>query len=380
MIRAALTRVPGHEGLLLARIDILRSLGNLRLASSSAIALARRQEELRDLKGALTAIRRAVGIVPESFRARSAHIDLLLRMGDRTTAASEVGHLADVAFKRLKGKRKRACVVLDALVNRLADMGALPSESMDRIAEHFQTVGDRNRALSAFVRTGEARIAAGMWSEARTAFTRAADLKPDDVDLSETLALLDGRMGNRDQAISRLTSIAAQLIENSEPERAEKVIREILGLNPFSPDALRELARLKAELGRSKEAAELMHRLGYLSLASGDLDGAAESLDEACRLDPRNPRHFRALADCLARVLKTKRSIDTYDDLLAQLRSRGDHIGALDVALRMLRIDPGHAPAGKILKTEYRLLGEQVKSATVGLATIESRSHQTTEL
>ncbi len=380
MLRAALTRVPDHEGLLLARVDILRSLGNTRLASSSALALARRQEENQNPQGALTAIRRAVGIAPESFRARTAHIELLLRMGDRTTAASEVGQLAEVAFRRLKDKPNRACTVLDALVDRLADMGAMPSASMDRIAEQYRTLGEQNRALSAFIRTGEARIAMGMWSEAHKAFTRAADLKPDDVDLSETLALIDGRMGNRDHAISRLTSIAAQLIENGEPERAEKAIREILGLNPFSPDALRELARLKAELGRTKEAAELMHRLGHLSLASGDLDGATESLEDACRLDPRNSRHFRALADCLARVLKTKRSIDTYDHLLAKLRSRGDHIGALDVALKMLRIDPGHAPAGRVLETEYRLLGEQVKSATMGLAAAESRSSQTTQL
>ena len=38
MLRAALTRVPGHERLLLARIDILRRLGKKRLASTSAIA------------------------------------------------------------------------------------------------------------------------------------------------------------------------------------------------------------------------------------------------------------------------------------------------------------------------------------------------------
>ena len=125
---------------------------------------------------------------------------------------------------------------------------------------------------------------------------------------------------------------------------------------------------MKIERGRPVEAAELMHRLAHLFLASGNLDCAAESLDEACRLDPRNPRHFRALADCLARVLKTKRSIDTYDNLLAQLRSRGDHTGALDVAFRMLRIDPCYTRAAKVLETEYRLLGEEVKSATADMA------------
>jgi tetratricopeptide (TPR) repeat protein len=380
MIRAALARVPGHEQLLLARIDVLRALGRKRLASSSAIALARRQEQLRDMEGALTAIRRAVGIAPESFRARTAHIDLLLRMGDRSTAAAEVGVLADVAVRRLKQRPRRAGLVLGSLVERLANMGAVPSPSMDRIGEHYLALGEPQRALETFVRAGEARIAAGMWAQARKAFTRATDLKPNDVDLSETLALIHARMGDRDHAITRLTAIAAYLIENGEPERAEKAIREILGLNPYSPDALRELAHLKAELGRPVEAAELMHRLGYLFLASGDLDGAVESLDEACRLDPRNPRHFRALADSLARVLKTKRSIDTYESLLTKLRSSGDHIGALDVALRLLHIEPDHGPAAKVLETEYRLLGEQIRSATAASVSLPAESEQTANL
>lgn len=379
MLRAALSRVPGHEDLLLARIGILRNLGKKRLASSSAIALARRQEQLRNLEGALTAIRRAVGIAPESFRARTAHIDLLLRMGDRNTAAAEVGELADVACRRLNGRPRRANLVLDSLVERLAGMGAVPSASMDRIGEHYIALGERKRALRTFVRAGEARIAAGMWAEARKAFTLAADLEPSDVDLSETLALIHARMGDRDHAIARLTSIAQHLIENGELARAEKAIREVLGLNPYSPDALRELAGLKSDLGKSVEAGELLHRLGYLHLSAGNLDGAVESLDEACRQDPTNPRHFRALADCLARVLRTEKSIDTYDSLLTRLRASSDHIGALDVALRVLHIKPGHAPAQQVLETEYRLLGEQLKSATAAGA-LETDSDELADL
>jgi tetratricopeptide (TPR) repeat protein len=362
LLRAAVSKVGEDHRLLSARIDALRRLGKTKAAAAAALALARRLEVEGDMDGALTALRRAVGIQPDSFRPRTAHIDLLIRMGDRNMAASEIGDLSDIAVRWLEKKPARALKVLDSLARRLSEIGAVPSAAMENIASHYLTLGEKERALSAFVRTGEARIAAGMWGEARDAMRRATELDPGDVDLSETLALIHARMGNREHAIRRLTAIATLLMRSNKIERAEKAIREILRLNPFSPEALRELASLRSRLGRVKEAAELLHRLGHLLWASGNLEEATEAFDEACGLDPENVNHVRDLASCLSRMLKTRNSLGSFDDLLTRLRANGDHLGALEIALRMLRIDPDHGAAKRIAATEYRLLGERVRT------------------
>ncbi len=147
-------------------------------------------------------------------------------------------------------------------------------------------------------------------------------------------------------------------------DRAERAYKEMLRLDPFSPDALLELARLKADQGQKKAAAAQLFQIGHLYKTAGNLEDAVTYFDESCRYDPGNTTYVRELAEVLGKALKTEESLDSFDALLAMLRARSDHTGVIDVAMRILDIDPDNEDATDALSESYRSLGRRVKSVS----------------
>jgi len=363
-IVSALELRPQDERLLLARIDVLEALKAKRRAANACLDLARVREEARDLGGAEKALRRALEIAPLSLRMRNALSRLLTITGHVEEAAQVAGESVPYVIERTKRRRERGVRILEVLASRLEEMGALASPAMIAVADGLLTLGRRERALAVFTASGESRIAGGQWTEAREAYERAADLAPEDLDLAETLALVHARIGDRERALARLRSIAGLFFKRGRLDRAEAAYREMLRLNPFSPDALIELARLKAASGDKKEAAKRLHQIGHLYRTMDNIEDAAEYLDEACRLDPASTEYVRSLADCLGRVLKTSHSLDAHEALLVMLRARKDHIGLIDVALRVLSVAPEHELASEALEGAYKALGRKIQAAT----------------
>jgi tetratricopeptide (TPR) repeat protein len=274
-----------------------------------------------------------------------------------------LGDAVPAVLTRCAQRPERATRVLAGLAARIEGLGGVAAAAMFAVAEALLRLGRRREGLPLLVRVGEARVAAGDLLGAREAYALASRTTPDDLDLAETLALLNARLGHREQAIARLRGIAALYRQQARPDRAESAYREILRLDPFSADALLEMAKLRAEQGNRKESAALYHRLGSLRLSAGDLEAAAAHFEEACRLDPTRPEHVRALADALGRALRTGRTTEPLESVLAMLLARRDHVAAVDVAFRILALSPGHARAKTALTEAIRGLSE--RAATV---------------
>jgi len=358
----ALETAPENEDLPLARIDVLVESGATRRAAQACLELARDRQEDANHDGALEMLRLAVGIERTSLRFRNALVKLLTEIGEKDAAAEAIGEMVPVVLERTEDRKKRAFSILKHLESRLEGLDARSSTAMSTIAEALLGLGKKSAGLRVLVETGEARIAEGKIADAHAAYLRAVEISPHDLDLAETLALLQARLGAKEHALARLRSIAGMFRKREKLDRAERAYKEMLRLDPFSPDALLELARLKADQGQKKAAAAQLFQIGHLYKTAGNLEDAVTYFDEACRYDPGNTAYVRELAEVLGKALKTEESLDSFDALLAMLRARSDHTGVIDVAMRILEIDPDNEDATQALSESYRSLGRKVKS------------------
>lgn len=361
-LQEALGMAPGRDDLLVARAEILVERGERRRAALVFFELTLAREARNERDAALEAIRGAIRIRPRSFWPRRELSRLLETIGDCPGAAAAIGGIVPIAMERCRDKPDRARRVLALLKARIEELHTTWHPAMTAIAEASLEIQDTAAALATLVATGEARIAEGRLSEAKDAYQKAVELAPQDLDLAETLALVHARLGSREHAIARLRGIAGLYWKRGKLDRAERALREILRLDPFSPDALLEMARLRADQGRRKEAAEGFNQLGLLYRTSGDLEAAVTYFDEACRLDPSNPDLVKSLAEGLGRTLKVEKARDTFDALLAMLRARGDHTGVIEVAFRLLTGNPQHEEAIRALIDAWNALGKRVKA------------------
>jgi len=358
----ALSLTPQDEEIWLARIETIEESGESRRAAQACLDMAFRREKAGDLDGAIQMLERAVAIEPGAIRFRTAQANLLTKAEKNPEAADALGEIVAIVLDRTSRYPERGIRMLAALRGRLEDLRARTSPSMEKIAEGLIQLGRKEDALKILAEAGEARIAHGHLVLAEEAYRRAVDLAPEDLDLAETLALIQARNGSKEHALARLRGIAGQFWKRGKLERAEKAYREMLRIDPFSPDALLELARLKADKGLNKEAAAGLHQIGHLYQVTGNLEDAVTYFDEACRLDPGNPGYVRGLAEALGKALKTEAAMNSFDALLAMLRARSDHTGVIDLAMKILENDPAHQEATEAMMDAYGALGDEVRS------------------
>jgi len=358
----ALALTPEDESIRIARIETIEDSGESRRAAQASLELAVRRDRAGNLPGAFEMMERAVSAEPRAIRFRTAQANLLTRAEKNAEAADALGEIVPIVMDRTSRYPERGIRVLTALRGRLEDLRARTSEAMEKIAEGLLSFGRKEEALKVLADAGEARIAHGHLVLAQEAYRRAVDLAPEDLDMAETLALVQARNGAKEHALARLRGIASQFWKRGKLERAERAYREMLRLDPFSPDALLELARLKADKGLKKEAAAGLYQIGHLYKVTGNLEDAVTYLDEACRLDPGNPGYVRGLAEALGQALKTEAAMDSFDALLAMLRARSDHTGVIDLAMKMLEQDPAHQEAAEAMMDAYRALGDDVRT------------------
>jgi tetratricopeptide (TPR) repeat protein len=360
---AALSIRPDSERLALARIEVLTDLGERSHAASIWVEVSKAREAERDLDGAHAALQEAVKLCPGSLRIHNAQANLLALSGDREGAAASIGSMIPIVIEKTGERPERTLRILRSFRRRLKELKVPDSPTAIALAEANVSLGETDAARDILNEAGEHRIAKGDIQGARDLYVQAVELAPDDLDLAETLALVHSRLGAREDAVRGLRHIADLFRKNGNEERAEKAYREILRLDPFSPDIVLAYAELKVEQGDRKEAAASLHQVGQLYRSAGIIEEAAEHIDQACRLDPSNPLYVRSLAEVLAHALKGDRSVDPLEKLLAMLRARNDHTGSIDVALKILAIDPEHKLAAGALKGAYESLGSKVQKA-----------------
>ena len=174
-----------------------------------------------------------------------------------------------------------------------------------------QAISEYRRALAEFdsdplvwVSLGVALLEAKRPAEAKDAYRRAGDLKPDDLQIQQKLAEIYERIGDVENALLIHLQVATALQKSATPAKAVDAWRAILRLQPAHLDSRQNLADLLEQLQRPAESAQENVALAELLEERGRPGDAMERARRALALDPRNGK---------ARAFIEKRQLQTTD-------------------------------------------------------------------
>jgi protein O-GlcNAc transferase len=167
---------------------------------------------------------------------------------------------------------------------------------------------------------------------------------------------------------------------------AEALYRQILGLQPNHPDAMRFLGIIAQQVGRHDVAVEWIRRalacdpnhalahsnLGEVYCAAGRLDDAIVAFRRALQLNPKSPETLNSLGAALAGKGLTHEAVSTYrralelkpdhpdahNNLGVALRDQGKGDEAIESFRRAVQLKPDHLEALTNLASALKRQGE----------------------
>jgi len=172
------------------------------------------------------------------------------------------------------------------------------------------------------------------------------------------------RGADREPTPRTLHMMSRVLLEQSQPDRAEYVLRNVIGQHEGYTPAYVELARLLASTGRVGEAERtierglertpndpvLLNNLGVLRLRTGEVEAAAAAFEGAVDASPGESRYISNLAlalgmqglaeESLRLYLRVVPEAQAHWNVATALETAGDRGGALAAYAAAHRLDP----------------------------------------
>lgn len=163
------------------------------------------------------------------------------------------------------------------------------------------------------------------WGAAVESFTKALQIRPDDLDAHVSLGLA--------------------LLNSNQLERALKVYRRAIQLAPNDPEPLERTADILERMGQLKEAAVQYVKVADLYLQMRDLDKAIRTWVHATELTPGLVSVHLRLAQAYERIGDKPKALREYLVLAYNFRRLNDVEKAIKAVERALKIDPRNALA-----------------------------------
>lgn len=207
-----------------------------------------------------------------------------------------------------------------------------PNDALARLAEFYQQ-GRMQELLNAgqplmlqfpnsaplLTLIGVAALSTGKFNQARAAFAKVTQLRPDDADAHNNLGIAQNEIGQREQAIASYRRALALAPDNAAAHNNLGNALRRLGRLPEAMDCFRKALALKPDY------AEAYNNQGNAFRDGGEIDSALEAYQQALRLRP-------AYADALSNLAGA----------FGDLRRREEAIACYE---RALEINPGNATA-----------------------------------
>ncbi len=368
-------------------------------------ALGRRRQEIESARqaievqleaGQLDEAQRGLEKAKESLGRFAELEDLQQRVDSLTKAAAQVREVAEAAGKIGKlienGELHQATAALAAAQKTLGDDEMFRElaeqirsrQAQERQRQELAEEAERKRQINSFLEMAQRHIEAENFEAALEQLDQAARLDPEDPKIQALVNRTRESMERRERLQQRaaelqeLTLEVDGLLETRDLDGAEQVVTQGEARYGTLPELTSLRARIdEARLEKRDKAAGESLKKAYRLFETGNLDGAAESVDQALTLSPGHPQAAklqqkideRRREESRLRALESARST-----ILGHLNS-----GSLEQAEAVLQSSIGELGAGRELRDLQERLHE-LRSRQERRAQIDQQAQQIEKL
>jgi tetratricopeptide (TPR) repeat protein len=308
----AVSLVPAKLELYTILAHLSVDMGDPNRAVGYWLTLGRLAEQQGKFDEALEAHEEAVRIAPEHIESHEA----LARLYERTQAPEEaaVSWLKVGLLKEQAGQRESAITAYEQAMMLSPD--AL--EIHEVLAKLYERSADNTRASASWRRLGLLTEQEGQLKQALQAYEQAGRLDPEDFQLRAVLARLALEMGDPNQAAHHWLAFGQLVQTRGQLDQARQAFEKAAELRPEHVESHEALAKVYERLGTTDLALESWRKVGWLTEEAGQLNQARQAYAKALELAPER----LDLYEDLARI--TPEDVSIHETIARLSEAQGD--------------------------------------------------------
>jgi tetratricopeptide (TPR) repeat protein len=248
-------------------------------------------------------LRKMAEVDPSDLKVRSKLADLYTREGSAEKAVGE--HIAIAEELNKKGHLAEALQVLekglkidpksDRLRLELARVHLI-QKNYDKAAQYLEEAVQHSHSDPLLLaRLGEAYLGGRKIEEAEAIFKRLLEINPGDDDARAQMGRVFLLQERFDDAFRELQPSLERLLSRRDGDRAAALLQQITQRNPQHVASLAKLAEIHRTFQKESALSATLSQLTEALIAQGDLDQAAEALEELVQREPQNQQHRNKL-------------------------------------------------------------------------------------
>ncbi len=310
------------------RLDIFERLGDLYVeqglmveAKGQFAMLAEHYAKNEDMESAVRAHQRLTDIDPSDSTSRLRFADMLLDSGNTEQAMEAYGALgaslitgdhldeAERLFRRLLDHEIPNGEIMAPVCDRLLEAGRVTS------AQELLTAGLEVSPESVALRTLQVRafMALGETDPATKLAREILEVEPDNPDVRGLVGHLLITDGDEAEATEMMIPAAEALLEKADYSRAQKMLRELVGISPTDERILRLAIRAFRPSGDQEMITRLTASLADVCYTGGQEDQAKRFYLELIASDPTNQLYRARLAELDGAIPEIDDEVDIID-------------------------------------------------------------------
>ncbi|MCE5229582.1 tetratricopeptide repeat protein, partial [bacterium] len=325
---------PDDMDLLAQQALMHEKLGRADLAALAWRELAAVHRRVGSLEAAADCLVYAAQLAADSVEVQMEAADLMRRNGRLDDAVAYMLRAVDI-YDRHDRPESIAAILRQAIALAPGRLD-LPA-ALAQVYERLDQVADAADQWMALAHRHEKK---GDAAAARDICLHLKGIAPEHLDCRRRLARLAEAMGDRMGAIAELREVARLAAEQGAPREAAESLERLLKIEPHDEPAMTALAELWERLEQPEEHYEALARLENHYCAAGKYDQALEALDRMRRLRPGDPEITGRVIELLLQTGHIDEATERGKGLVETWLEHDDEPRALETLRRIVEIQP----------------------------------------
>ena len=292
---------------------------------------------------ALSTYDRLIEIEPDNVSFKEEQINLYVEADKKEAAFAKCLELIDY----LESKKSH-----DLLIDKIRFALSLKPDAdflIIRLADLLAKLKRVNEARDEYYHAYEVLRENKKPDQAASQLKRCLDFNPEDQKALFSLAETFMEIGDTRKALKNFKQLASLLLEQKNFEEAEKVLSQIISIQPDDINTLNQLVSIYQQLGFENERVETYQKLNQLYLDKEAFNKVIEICNEILKIRPENIPAHEKLIEVYERTNRNKETIQLWFKL-ADIYDRSENLNKEEECYKeILKKDNGNVEARRAL-------------------------------